>query len=459
MIRCGAFHSCCSLEHINIPSTVKNIGGSAFARAKLSNIDLPDSIHSIGRGCFMDCQLTKVRIPLLVRHLPEDGFRFNSFIFSVEIPKDVTRVDVSCFEGCSSLRNIAFPPRLTILRRNTAIDRAQTHDTFLLHILTHCRGLKEVYDSMPAQFKLQPIRKALMNRFDGLPIHEILYYQSYYSLETVLERLDEAMKNQKKTNRVLSTTYQGLLGIDWLGMTPLHILACSKRQRLELYQVIIERYPQNLITKDKFGAEPLLYAIWASAPTHIIDYLAESYKSKHPDYTLDWYDMVRTLAKAPPIRVLHKLFDIQDTYFPDQKIRRWKSLINEIASIDSGIVSAKDFRFIFRRVISSRLHRIGLKRMMRIYDQIDSIPKVYLYNSGGLDRRRACSRICANLAIYEHDYQTIKKVVPSLELVVWKIKVDNERASTSLSRRVCRYNCGADVVIGHVLPFLLHEDL
>jgi len=293
-----------------------------------------------------------------------------------------------------------------------------------------------------------------MNRFDGLPIHEILYYQSYYPLEAVLERLDEAMKNQKRTNRVLSTTYQGLLGVDWLGMTPLHILACSKRQSLELYQVIVEHYPRNLITKDKFGAEPLLYAIWGSAPSEIVQYLAESYKSKHPDYELDWYGMVRTLAKAPSTRVLHKLFDTKESFFPDQKIRRWTILIDEIAITIR--VSIEVFRFIFRRVISSKVDRIGLKRRMCIYDQIDAIPDI----NYSLDMRRAClSRIRANLAIYEHDYQILKEVVPVMELVVWKIKVDNEGASTSLSRRVCRYNCGADVVIGHVLPFLMRGDL
>ena len=61
--------------------------------------------------------------------------------------------------------------------------------------------------------------------------------------------------------------------------------------------------------------------------------------------------------------------------------------------------------------------------------------------------------------MYEHDYQVLQEVVPVLELAAWKIKVDNEGAPTSLSRRVCRYNCGADVVIGHVLPFLVRGDL
>ena len=451
-IKDGSFHQCQNLERINIPSTVQTIGDEAFYHTKLSSIDLPDSIDSIGEECFRECRhLTNVRIPPLVRSLSRKVFQYNSFMFSVEIPKNVTRVDISCFSDCSMLRNIAFPPNAILSGVPTYGGYTKhTHDTFLWYILNHCRDLKEAYDSMPKQFKLQPIKKAFMNRFDGLPIHEILYYQSYYSLETVLERLDEAI-NQKRRSRVLSATYQGLLGIDWLGMTPLHILACSKRQSIELYHVVVERYPQNLITKDRFGAEPILYAIWGSAPSEIVQFLAESYRSKHPDYELDWYGMIMTLSTARSTRVLHTLFDTKETFFPDQKIRRWTSLIDEIAI--SIRVSIEVFRFIFGRVVSSRLDRIGLKRRILIYDQINAIPDI---NHHSLDMRREClSRIRANLAIYEHDYQVLKEVVPVMELAVWKIKVDNEGASTSLSRRVCRYNCGADVVIGHVLPFLM----
>jgi len=46
---------------------------------------------------------------------------------------------------------------------------------------------------------------------------------------------------------------------DCLGMTPLHILTCSTVHDLELYRVIVEKYPANLITEDRWGALPLLY--------------------------------------------------------------------------------------------------------------------------------------------------------------------------------------------------------
>jgi hypothetical protein len=66
---------------------------------------------------------------------------------------------------------------------------------------------------------------------------------------------------------------------DCLGMTPLHILACSSVHDLEVYRVVIEKYPANLITEDSWGAPPLLYAFWGAAPAEIIQFLVNSYQS------------------------------------------------------------------------------------------------------------------------------------------------------------------------------------
>ncbi len=39
---------------------------------------------------------------------------------------------------------------------------------------------------------------------------------------------------------------------DIVGMTPLHILACSTKHHLEMYQLLVEKYPENLVTKDQW---------------------------------------------------------------------------------------------------------------------------------------------------------------------------------------------------------------
>jgi hypothetical protein len=61
-------------------------------------------------------------------------------------------------------------------------------------------------------------------------------------------------------------------------MTPLHILACSSVHDLEVYRVIVENYPTNLITEDRWGALPLLYAFWGAAPAEINSFFSTAMK-------------------------------------------------------------------------------------------------------------------------------------------------------------------------------------
>ena len=62
---------------------------------------------------------------------------------------------------------------------------------------------------------------------------------------------------------------------DCLGMTPLHILACSTKPTIEMIRLLIEKYPETLLMKDKWGDVPL-YALWCNAPAAVIDLLVES---------------------------------------------------------------------------------------------------------------------------------------------------------------------------------------
>jgi hypothetical protein len=75
---------------------------------------------------------------------------------------------------------------------------------------------------------------------------------------------------------------------DCLGMTPLHILACSSVHDLDVYRLIVEKYPANLITEDRWGALPLLYAFWGAAPAEIIGFLLESYQALNPGQAFNW---------------------------------------------------------------------------------------------------------------------------------------------------------------------------
>ena len=46
---------------------------------------------------------------------------------------------------------------------------------------------------------------------------------------------------------------------DCLGMTPLHILACSTVQNIEVYIVLVTKYPEALVTEDIDGEQYLYF--------------------------------------------------------------------------------------------------------------------------------------------------------------------------------------------------------
>jgi len=111
-------------------------------------------------------------------------------------------------------------------------------------------------------------------------------------------------------------------------MTPLHILACSTLQNIELYRVLVAKYPEALITEDSWGALPIQYAVWGGAPNEIVQFMAERYLSLYPNYELDWTKMFISLSKRNVQRdVVKSLLDLQQNFFPNQEID-WNSIIS-----------------------------------------------------------------------------------------------------------------------------------
>ena len=73
-------------------------------------------------------------------------------------------------------------------------------------------------------------------------------------------------------------------------------------------------------------------------------------------------------------------------------------------------------------------------------------------------------------AHFEEELPKLKVITTILELALWKLNTNDKshqiemihchkktRSDESDLRRQCRVTCGADVVIGHVLPFLITQ--
>ena len=438
-----------SITKIIIPTSLRRINDSAFLLSLRTPIRLHDNIESIGKGAFNFCIFTNFRIPPLVTVIQSMLHSCRS-MFSLEIPVNVTEVEGFAFYNCHSLRNVALPPD-AVIGRNLFIKES---------LDTSFSDLQLLFGSN------ERIIWELIHRFDELPIHSLVYYQSYHL--GVLQNLIAAINMRSGQRRTLCSKLNPTGNQqDCLGMTPLHILTCSSVHDLELYRVIVEKYPANLITEDRWGAVPLLYAFWGAAPTEIIQFLLESYQSLYPGYAFNWTMMVETMGRCDtPKENIEKLLRVKQIDFPEQQLIDWDYLPDKISGYyaqfylsRSGEAFIEKMRFLIMRGMAEHVEALAFNVWR---DQIKCI--IHSFNEwpdeeGG--ESNALRLIREKLAQLEDEYAKLKEIMTILELALWKMRMNennpqikNENDESSM-RRQSRITCGADVVIRHVLPYLI----
>ena len=165
-------------------------------------------------------------------------------------------------------------------------------------------------------FGSQRMDDILKSRFGGLRINSMCYCPTDADLDqisNVVSRMSDISETPLDTTNVVHSNQ------DCLGMTPLHILACSSKQNLDLYRFVIASHPNSLITKDKWGCIPILYAIWGDAPEEITQFLLTIHKTTFPNHILDWDLMIETLCRAGvSLDIVKRLLDTQQTFFSDR---------------------------------------------------------------------------------------------------------------------------------------------
>jgi hypothetical protein len=237
---------------------------------------------------------------------------------------------------------------------------------------------------------------------------------------------------------------------------------------LEIYRVIIENYPTNLITKDRWGAVPLLYAFWGAAPAAIIQFLLDSYKLLYTYHIFNWTMMVETIGRCDtPKENIENLLRVKQMHFPAQPIH-WDHLLDVFARPSKvsfhGAPFQERMQFLVMCGMSDRVEALTFKVWR---DDIRHMIQTANYK-WGRDNSIILREIQEKLAYFEDEYYKLKEITTILELAVWKLRMNENipqegashcrkkvKTNESSIRRQCRITCGADVVIWHILPYLI----
>jgi len=439
---------CTWLANVTMPTNVTRVGEWSFGWIiKMKSMNLPNNIERIGDHAFYGCtELLALRIPPLVTTISEGMMGQCGSVFSIELCDATTSIEQEGFRFCHLLRNIAIPQNVWVGYR------AFESCTDLQHVL----GLD------------RKIINPLKQRFDNLPIHKMIYYQSYQpvTMDQLNNALDMRSGQRRSSRKKLDQTGKQQ---DCLGMTPLHIMACSTVQNIELYRVLIEKYPETLVTEDRWGDVPLLYAVLGNAPDEIVQFLVESYTTMYPNHVLNWTDMMWTLGRASvEYKVIRKLSEMQEASFPKQSIDWNKILEKAVSRWDFNLhdfINKVEFKRLVRRSLAARVKAIGLKHYWRKISQKmfeTDVPE------GSQGRRDYIAEVQAHLVHCENEYHTLKEATTLLELVLWKKKMDDHCQERNDKRRIkrvkidesyvrqqCRVGSGADIVIGNVMQYLV----
>ena len=119
-IRPYAFYLCANLISVDIPNTVKSIGGYAFANSSLVSVVIPSSVDGdVGTNIFDNCQsLTTVTINPGLKSITSYMFSSCSSLESIIIPSTVNEIGLWAFSSCQSLKTVIIPDGVTELVTN-----------------------------------------------------------------------------------------------------------------------------------------------------------------------------------------------------------------------------------------------------------------------------------------------------------------------------------------------------
>jgi hypothetical protein len=177
--------------------------------------------------------------------------------------------------------------------------------------------------------------------------------------------------------------------------------------------------------------------------------------------------MLKTMGRtSTPKERIEKMLHVRQLHFPEQPIN-FEYLLDEFALRSdfymTGELFQEQIRFLFMCGLSERVENLAFKVWR------DSIPN--MIHNAKFDWREDSSDILhiirLTLAHFEDELPMLKEATAILELALWKMNIyaSHQQKTTRDQKKIkvegasprqqCRVTCGADVIIGHVSPYLI----
>lgn len=150
-----------SIKTINIPSTIEEIGQSAFAECiYLKKIDIPSSVTSIGRSAFARSGLESITIPKTVRFLDNSAFYKCIYLKTASVSAGLS-LGTRLFKGCVNLEEVHINEGIDKLPRGMFWECNSLKDLYLplslyeisKNVFYNCKNITVHYNGKQSQFK------------------------------------------------------------------------------------------------------------------------------------------------------------------------------------------------------------------------------------------------------------------------------------------------------------------
>ncbi|MDE5882031.1 MAG: leucine-rich repeat domain-containing protein [Muribaculaceae bacterium] len=106
-IKYQTFNECTRLTITpRLPKSLKKIGEHAFSMTRFDNLSFPDGLEEIGQGAFQDCGLSSVLLPNTCTSIGDMAFQLSKNIKEIVMPPNLESIPFGLFSMCDGLETL-----------------------------------------------------------------------------------------------------------------------------------------------------------------------------------------------------------------------------------------------------------------------------------------------------------------------------------------------------------------